>query len=1009
MRIIVYIAVFVLVLPFQVMAGNGSEYVPHEILIKFAPDTPVSEKEKMRGSLNATRLRTIRSIGVEHWSLPDNVTVRKAVDHLSGFGAVLKVEPNYLYSPQTVPNDSSFSRLWHLDNTGQTVNGVSGTPGADISAVRAWDLERGSKHTVIAVLDSGVAFDHPDLTDNIWVNNGEIPDNGRDDDNNGYVDDVNGWDFVNSDNLPHDYSKDLYTDGHGTHVAGIIAASGNNGQGVTGVLWSARIMPLQIFDLFQVDTFEAAVIQHIRIISAIEYAVDNGARIINCSFGGPSATQFMYDVIDYANRNGVLVVAAAGNSGENNDLTPSYPASYELPNIIAVAATDQDDNLADYSNYGEQSVDLAAPGGSGIIPNIYSTTPPERVVLFSDDFESGGDKWVTASNYEDWFIGYDSFHASYMLQSSSTYYSNNEYSYAETYQKINAADCRGVHLQFDLSYFLETEYDYLYVERSVDGNNYSIIDQITGYSGITLFREWESEAEFGEFYLRFRLSTDYSQVEEGVFIDNILVSGVPWHYDGSEYNYKTGTSMSTPVVSGVAGLVWSRNSNLSHLQVKDILLNSVDRLPDLKGKVLSAGRVNAYRALVTDRRNTLFFPHIASDSLWETSICLLNRSAEPVAGTVEAYDSQGVKVAPDHSVSLTPRMRMVFEIERLYSNHREIAYLIFRADSRNMAGYSRFSREGLYRATVPAISSTSSADLYLPRITSGGSWWTGLALLNTTASAKVVTLEFDNGMTRSIALAGRERKAFSIRSVAGEDDHSDLHSVVIREAEGITGLALLGNRQQLVGLPLVGTGAFHANYPHLPAPGKWQTEAVIYNPRGINTTLTLQPFTEDGSVLAPVNVALDNSLQWRADTDSLDLPAGTAWFRIEAEHPIIGSGFLSSNDDQLLAGHSTIGDGKTRGIFPGLDRDGWTGLALTNLEDSSTLVDLTAYSDSGNVVSMATIELGPSEKMVGLAESFFREDIIEATYIIFYSDTELAGFQLNASSDGRSLDSLPAM
>lgn len=479
------------------------------------------------------------------------------------------------------------------------MNGTNCKAGADICATEAWDYETGSSSIVIAVIDSGVAYDHPDLNANTWTNGDETPGNGTDDDDNGYIDDVHGWDFVNEDNNPSDYSRDLYGDGHGTHVAGIIAAQGNNGAGISGVMQNASIMPLQIFDLFQAGSFLEGIIQAINIILAIEYAADNGAKVINCSFGGSGYSQFQYDAIEYANQKGVLIVAAAGNETNNNDTNPTYPAGYNLPNIISVAATEEVDELASYSNYGVLSVDVAAPGGSAAVPNIYSTTPPERVILFQDDFESGGNKWVTGGIYESWSIAYDSFFGSNVVKDSFGLYHENEYSYLETAEQIDAENCRGLYLELKIDYSLEDNYDFLYIQGSTDGVNYETGYYATGDSGgVNQFRDWEGELELGKFYLRFLLTTDYLLNYDGVYLDDILLTGIPWEFKGNEYDFKSGTSMAAPVVSGIAGLIWSHKPNLTHLEVKNAILQSVDSLNSLQGKVLTGGRVNAYTSLL---------------------------------------------------------------------------------------------------------------------------------------------------------------------------------------------------------------------------------------------------------------------------------------------------------------------------------------------------------------------------------------------------------------------------
>jgi subtilisin family serine protease len=250
-----------------------------------------------------------------------------------------------------------------LSNTGQT----GGTAGADIAAPRAWSTTTGDADTVVAVIDTGTDINHPDLKNNVWINPGETAGNGVDDDKNGYVDDVNGWDFHNNDASVYDAASE---DSHGTHVAGTIAAEGNNGIGVTGVNWKAKIMPLKFLGPNGGYTSNA--------VKAIDYAVAKGAKISNNSWGGGGYSQTLKDAISRADASGHLFIAAAGNGGsdgigDDNDATPSYPASYDNPNIVSVAATDSKDALAGFSNYGGASVDLAAPG-VGILSTLPGNT-----------------------------------------------------------------------------------------------------------------------------------------------------------------------------------------------------------------------------------------------------------------------------------------------------------------------------------------------------------------------------------------------------------------------------------------------------------------------------------------------------------------------------------------------------------------------------------------------------------------------------------------------------------
>ena len=254
--------------------------------------------------------------------------------------------------PTAIASDTSFAYQWALQNTGQT----GGTPGMDISAPQAWDITTGSRNVVVAVIDSGIDVTHPDLAGNIWTNPGEVAGNGIDDDRNGFVDDVHGWNFAgNNSDVSDGY-------GHGTHVAGIIGAIGNNGIGVSGVNWQVSIMALRVQDNSGVGYTSA-------VVGALQYATrmrrDFGINIVVTnnsweSVGGYSAG--IEDLIRQQGQAGITFVAAAGNHGTDNDLLPRYPGNYNLPNVISVASLTASGDLAGSSDYGLTTVDLAAPG-----------------------------------------------------------------------------------------------------------------------------------------------------------------------------------------------------------------------------------------------------------------------------------------------------------------------------------------------------------------------------------------------------------------------------------------------------------------------------------------------------------------------------------------------------------------------------------------------------------------------------------------------------------------------
>lgn len=352
-----------------VPAAKFADYVADEIIVKFKPGLQSTDwVNTLQNQLQATVTATTQQVGSQLWKL-NGTTVEAAIAALSQHPSVEYVQPNYQLklmdvsrnslagAPQPTSNDAGLPYLWGLNNTGQT----GGTIDADIDATEAWDLSTGAG-VVVGVIDSGIDYTHPDLDQSLWFNAAETPNNGIDDDGNGYVDDYIGYDFINNDPDPYD---DL---GHGTHVSGTIAAEANNSIGVAGVAPDARIMALKIFDADgSTDSFSA--------IRAIEYATMMGADLTNNSWGGGAYDQALYDAIAAAGNAGQLFVAAAGNGGfdgigDNNDYFPSYPASYDLDNIVSVAASDDNDQFGLFSNYGAESVDLLAPG-----VDILSTVP----------------------------------------------------------------------------------------------------------------------------------------------------------------------------------------------------------------------------------------------------------------------------------------------------------------------------------------------------------------------------------------------------------------------------------------------------------------------------------------------------------------------------------------------------------------------------------------------------------------------------------------------------------
>lgn len=306
--------------------------------------------------------------------------LKNELSHIALSGDIEFIEPNYIYSipkNETITRpekkrrgqlgDPLFEKQWGLENTGQNdPGGEEGVIGADIRALLAWNVASGSKAIKIAVIDTGVDYHHPDLKDQIWTNekeaNGQA---GADDDGNGYIDDIHGYNFADDKPDPMDGH------GHGTHCAGVIGATHDNGEGIRGVMKEVTIVPVKFLGDDGSGSLEKALL-------AIDYATHLNVDIMSNSWGGGSYSQALFDAIKHAADQGILFVAAAGNEAGNNDTVDSYPANYKLPNVISVAAMKSDNTLASFSNYGKNSVHIAAPGN-----DIISTIPGKDYSVMS--------------------------------------------------------------------------------------------------------------------------------------------------------------------------------------------------------------------------------------------------------------------------------------------------------------------------------------------------------------------------------------------------------------------------------------------------------------------------------------------------------------------------------------------------------------------------------------------------------------------------------------------------
>jgi subtilisin family serine protease len=348
------------------------EAVPGEYVVKIRPQVKLLSysKEQISQTLGAYIKSQIPNQNIVVIKRPVFELQGGVISALKSHPWVEIAEPNFIYHINKLPNDPMMDKLWGMQNLGQLDSSkTAGVAGVDVNAEKAWDLTTGSRDVLVAVIDTGINYNHPDLKDNAWVNEAEANGlAGVDDDKNGVIDDIHGYNAIDDSGDPMD------DHGHGSHCSGTIGASGNDGKGIVGVAWNVRIMGAKFLDRNGSGTLEAA-------IKAIDYATKMGARIMSNSWGGGGRSETLAQAIQRANEANALFIAAAGNESNNNDASPSYPATYDIPNVLAVAAINNRGIIAPFSNFGKKTVHVGAPG----------------VNVFSSTLESKYDSWSGTS------------------------------------------------------------------------------------------------------------------------------------------------------------------------------------------------------------------------------------------------------------------------------------------------------------------------------------------------------------------------------------------------------------------------------------------------------------------------------------------------------------------------------------------------------------------------------------------------------------------------------------
>jgi subtilisin family serine protease len=561
-----------------------------------------------------TSLKTLGASPFQLVRVAPEQSADDAVKVLRSDPSVLVAERDGYSIPDSIPNDAKFGELWGLHNLGSGIKGFGGAlAGADIGAPIAWDRTVGSPSIVIADIDSGYRFDSPDLGPVAWDNTADPP-GGGDDDGNGIVDDSHGADFVgpNADaiSLPVDGNPtddNLFSGGHGVHTAGTMGAAGNDEFGITGVAQDVRIMPLRVCANSPANEDEARCPISSQ-ISAINYAGDHGARAANMSLGGTNFSQATVNAL--AANPQTLFVISAGNDSDDNESIHHYPCDYTpqtqaspplagaIDNVICVAASDQADGLADFSDWGAKSVDLGAPGTETL------STHPLIEEEISDDFETDDFAAVWSNSGTEDFgrasPGDGPLTSFGMNDSPSATPAPNSTHVVTATTGVLPAETGACTLSAR-RYRSGGSGGSFFYEVLSDGSRVFLntASSTTRGSALVSFHT-ESLEDLGghEVSVRFGFTAGPSPTaSNGIWLDDIKLACYAPLSTPPGYKFLQGTSMAAPHVTGAAGLLFSLKPSATVAEVKDALLSSVDPDPALLGKTTSGGRLNLAGAL----------------------------------------------------------------------------------------------------------------------------------------------------------------------------------------------------------------------------------------------------------------------------------------------------------------------------------------------------------------------------------------------------------------------------
>lgn len=574
------------------LAANRGAYVPGEAIVRFESGASAASRQRARDAADVEFEDTLGLSRAQLVSLEGHV--RAAISRLENQPGVAYAQPNYRYGTAEVepPDDSFFNELWGLS--------TPTTPDPGLGALDAWETTEGSGQ-VIAVLDTGVDLTHPDLEGNLWENPSPDP----------VEEDIHGFDFVDGDGDPDDYNF------HGTHVAGTAAAIAGNAQGVAGVAPEAKIMAVRVLDGDgSGNTADIA--------AGIEYAAEHGAGVINMSLSGPAGAgdKAMADAIEAGGNEGVVVVAAAGNDGADNEVQPESPCVLPPANLICVAALNRSGALAGFSNFGVDSVDLAAPGTT-----ILSSKPDYGPPVFEDGFEVEPGPWSTAfsGGGKPWGLSSSAANGLKSAADSPTGNYGQAVPGAEepaaselfTTDPVSLAGERGCRVHFDTKYEIESGFD-VFLAGAVTESSLLHVNEFDGASPgypTTFTREEVSVSELDgriDVFPFFGVFSDEEEEFDGAYVDDVRLICRDETYDdsiaiGSNYDEPSsgsyvrfqGTSMAAPHVAGEVALVQAAEPGLTAAEVVKAVLDGTSAIPKVTSgkRTATEGIADACKAI----------------------------------------------------------------------------------------------------------------------------------------------------------------------------------------------------------------------------------------------------------------------------------------------------------------------------------------------------------------------------------------------------------------------------